>query len=101
MKDFSFCTDNEFWDFQCESKDTRMGFKHVCTVYRNGAKVDTVTWRYYYRTWEAFEFQKVLAGAAQKVCGYNSRNEVKRFPSEASRELYNAFNKAFKLDWPL
>ena len=101
MKNFRFDTDNELWDFQCGFKETRMGFKHVCTVYRNGAKVVTAVCRYYNRTWEAFEFQKVLAEAAQKVCGYNSRNKVKRFPSGAERALYNAFNNAFNLDWPL
>lgn len=101
MKKFIFDTDKEIWDFLCESQDTRNGVKHVCTVYKNGAKMETATCRYYNRTWEAFEFQSVLAKAAQKVCGYNRRNKVKRFPSEAARELYNALNKAFNLDRPL
>lgn len=101
MKDFRFDTNNDFWDFCCESQDTRNGFKHVCTVYRNGARIATATCRYYSRSWGAFEFQSLLSKAAQKVCGYNRRNKVKRFPSEASRELYNALNKAFNLARPL
>lgn len=101
MEDFRFDSDNGFWDFCCEVKDTRSGFKHICTVYKDGAQVASVACYYYNRTWEAFPFQKVLSEAAQKVCGYNSRNKVKRFPSEAARELYNAFDKEFNLDWPL
>lgn len=101
MKDFRLDSDNSFWDFCCEDKETRGGFKHVCTVYKDGAQVATVARHYINRTWEVFTFQSVLRKAALAVCGYNRRNKVKRFPSEASRELYNAFDKEFNLDRPL
>lgn len=45
---------------ECQTLDTRNGFKHVATFYDNYRKVATSTCYYINRTWERYEYESVL-----------------------------------------
>lgn len=47
----------------CRSENTSYGFRHLCTIFKNGRDVGHAKATYYNRTWEAYEFQSVLKDA--------------------------------------
>jgi len=44
----------------CESQKTRIGFRHVAVLLRNGEEIDRTKCTYQNRTWERFQFEGVL-----------------------------------------
>jgi len=55
------------FDFVCEEQGTRYGFRHLCTVFKDGREVDHGKRCYYNRTWERWTFESVLNDCARKV----------------------------------
>ena len=47
---------------ECESENTRYGFRHLATLYNNYSERGFYKACYYNRTWERFEFESVLEG---------------------------------------
>jgi hypothetical protein len=62
MKTFKL---NDEYTVVCEWKKTRMAFKHVATIIRNGCEVFDTKICYQNRTWESYEFQSVLHRAIE------------------------------------
>lgn len=48
---------------ECQAQNTRYGFRHLATLYRNGREIAAAKCCYYNRTWEAYEYQSVIQGA--------------------------------------
>lgn len=60
--------DNEFnFDFVCESRNTRHGFAHDCTVFLNGREYGRATCHYLNRTWEYYRYQTVTIKAVNDM----------------------------------
>lgn len=53
---------NEY-EFICEWKNTRNGFKHECRLFKNGTFETSATCNYINRTWESYEYQSVMLRA--------------------------------------
>lgn len=53
---------NEY-EFICEWKNTRNGFKHECRLFVNGKFETSATCNYLNRTWESYEYQSVMLRA--------------------------------------
>jgi len=69
MKTFKL---NDELEIVCEWKKTRIAFKHVATLLRNGAEVCETKICYQNRTWESFDFQSV----AHKIVRQYFKGEV-------------------------
>ena len=48
------------WEFVCESKGNRSGFKHECNLFLNGRFKTSAKCQYYNRTWECYTYQSVM-----------------------------------------
>lgn len=57
---------NEY-EFVCEFKNTRNGFKHICNLFVNNRHVETAECIYYNRTWESYTYQTVMYRAIEKL----------------------------------
>ena len=55
------------YDFVCNSEGTRYGFRHLCTVFKDGYEIAKTKCCYYNRTWERFQFESVLNSACKKI----------------------------------
>lgn len=53
---------NEY-EFICEWKNTRNGFKHECRLFVNGNFETVATFNYLNRTWESYQYQSVMLRA--------------------------------------
>lgn len=49
----------------CKSEDTRSGFRHLATLYRDYVVIGKAKCTYINRTWERFTFESVLAKIAE------------------------------------
>lgn len=54
---------NNKFTFEVNSRSTRRGFAHDCSLYLDGHKIAHDTANYINRTWEAYRFQAVMMGA--------------------------------------
>src|SRR3990167_1109797 len=72
---------NENLQAVCEWKKTRVAFKHVATLLRDGREIAETKICYLNRTWERYTYESVL----QKLLG------------KVERELSDGEQKAFKL----
>ncbi len=52
---------NKEYDIICESKPTRVAFKHVAHLLVNGHEIDEVKICYINRTWERYTFESVIS----------------------------------------
>jgi len=52
----------EYGDFKiiCESQNTKYGFRHIATLFKNNFEIGFEKCCYYNRTWESFEFESVI-----------------------------------------
>ena len=66
----------------CEWKKTRIAFKHVATLVRNGAQIDETKICYQNRTWESYEYESVI----EKLLDHNFKG--------AEKAKYEAIAKA-------
>ena len=57
---FELETSKGKFDVRCESVDTKNGFKHVAYVVENGIVTLETKINYLNRTWESFQFERVL-----------------------------------------
>lgn len=53
------------YTFVCESRNTRSGFAHDCTLYDGDFKIASATCYYLNRTWESYRFQSVMNKAVR------------------------------------
>ena len=49
----------------CDYKNTRNGFKHIVTMFKDNQEIENAKICYLNRTWESFEYESVI----QKVLG--------------------------------
>ena len=68
MKTFSL--DNEY-QVRCNWKETKTGFKHTATLYKNGFLRYNTEIHYLNRTWEVFEFESILKKVADNYFNDN------------------------------
>jgi hypothetical protein len=48
------------FEFICDSKSNKSGFKHTCTMFVNGVQFTQKSIQYYNRTWESYQYQSIL-----------------------------------------
>ena len=63
MKVYKFSYNYNDYEFDCEWKNTRNGFKHECRLFVNGNFETSATCHYLNRTWERYEYQSVMLRA--------------------------------------
>lgn len=51
----------------CNSESTRYGFRHLATMFKDGAEIQDGKCTYQNRTWERYEFQSVLNDVVRKA----------------------------------
>jgi len=51
---------NDNVEILCEAQDTRSGFRHVATLFKNGNEYEKTKVCYINRTWEKFTFETVI-----------------------------------------
>lgn len=52
---------------ECDTQDTRSGFRHLCILRHNGAIVVNTKACYQNRTWESFDYQTVIQSAIDRA----------------------------------
>lgn len=63
----------------CEWKKTRVAFKHVATLLRNGREVVDVKICYLNRTWERYTYESVLYKLMEKSKSFLQPDEIVQF----------------------
>ena len=63
----------------CEWKKTRVAFKHVATLLRDGREVIDVKINYLNRTWERYTYESVLYKLMEKSKPFLSGDEIVKF----------------------
>jgi len=51
---------NDVYSVVCDTKNTRNGFKHEATLLKNSFEVFKTKINYLNRTWERFEYERIL-----------------------------------------
>lgn len=69
----------------CNSENTRYGFRHLATLFKDGSEYASGKCCYYNRTWESYDFQSVLYEVVRKA----------KFPKE-EEEILNTFIRDYK-----
>lgn len=62
MEKFVF---NKEYEAICIAERTQSGFRHVCTLLRNGQEIDSTKRTYLNRTWESYDFQSTLSSLVE------------------------------------
>ena len=91
---------NEY-EFVNSWRNTRTGFAHDTTLFKNGREISTATVIYYNRTWESYEYQTVMQRCINNIEenrynrfieNYKAENNIKRMTKEkrmtADKEFY-------------
>ena len=55
------------YTFVCNSRNTRSGFAHDCTLYEGDYEIATATCHYLNRTWECYQYQTVMHKAVRNA----------------------------------
>lgn len=55
------------YELVCESRNTRSGFAHDCTLFKDGRQTAKATCYYYNRTWESYRYQTVMQCVVSKA----------------------------------
>lgn len=63
MKTFKANINGNEYEFICQFKNTRNGFKHECNLFINDRFETSATCHYYNRTWESYNYQSVMLRA--------------------------------------
>ena len=101
---------NEY-QFVNDSRNTRTGFAHDTTLFKNGKKIGRATTIYYNRTWECYRYQTVMKKCISNIINekeedyisaYKANNGIKRLTAEkrgqAMQEFYEQKNIKELLD---
>lgn len=91
---------NEY-EFINDWRNTRTGFAHDTTLFKNGREIGTATCVYYNRTWECYEYQTVMQRCINDIIenlynefivDFKAENNIKRITKEkrmiADKEFY-------------
>ena len=80
-------------EVECDSKNTRNGFRHRATLVYDGRKCETATCSYLNRTWESFDFQSVLQKLIEKTKSLTDeeRTVAKKFAETGDKESDSMF----------
>lgn len=73
---------NDNYMFVCQSGDTKSGFKHEVTLFRNGCQIAESVCYYINRTWEQYHYQSAMQTAVRNKMEYISNRLLNRFKSE-------------------
>ena len=80
--------------FVCDSRATRDGFAHDCTLFINRYQETKTSCFYLNRTWEAYQYQSVMLSAARQVIDdrisdikeeYKRENNLNRIASNKAK----------------
>ena len=63
----------------CETKKTRMAFKHEATLLCNGRDIESTKICYCNRTWESYEYESILEKLFDQVKGQLTKYELGKF----------------------
>lgn len=90
------------YEFVNQWQNSRNGFNHISTLFKNGYELATHKVHYINRTWERYQFQTAMKGAVEDTldeyykrceCMYKELNDISRI-TKAHRdkidENYNA-----------
>lgn len=72
----------------CVSENTKSGFRHLATLFKDGVEIAKAKACYQNRTWEAFEFQSVLSHVVDRA-----------LLSDKDDKLCREFIKGDQTDW--
>lgn len=56
-----------YYSFVCNSRNTRNGFAHDCTLFHGEKAIAKATANYLNRTWESYRYQSVMLSAVSKA----------------------------------
>lgn len=92
------------YELVCDSRNTRNGFAHDCTLFIDGREAGKGTCHYYNRTWECYRFQTVMKHTLSAVIAnlkkdylfaYKTMNGYKRMTAKRQREFENEFDTVY------
>ena len=90
---------NEY-EFINDSRNTRSGFAHDTTLFKNGRSFGRATAIYYNRTWECYRYQTVMKKCIGAIINekeedyisvYKANNGIKRLTAEKRAEADRNF----------
>ena len=84
----TYDVDGVKYTFYCNASDSRTGFKHECSLFRNDNELAEAKINYYNRTWEAFTFQSVMLSAVEKAKNNASKYGIDDIKAELDK-LYD------------
>lgn len=70
------------YTFVCNSRNTRSGFAHDCTLYEGDYEIATATCHYINRTWECYRYQTVMLKAINTLEGWQIDRLTTKFKNE-------------------
>jgi hypothetical protein len=85
---------NESIDILCRWIKTSYGFKHEAEYRIGGFTRGTTKACYYNRTWESYEYQRVIKDALRKFSGF-SEDQQKRIDAAFQHNATEELNKTF------
>lgn len=94
MKLINIKVNGSDYDFICESKDTRTGFKHVITLNIDYCYETTATVYYYNRTWERYGYQTACIQAIGNMIERLIEREKTTFKTLHGYKLLTAARRA-------
>jgi hypothetical protein len=90
---------NEY-EFVNSSRNTRTGFAHDTTLFKNDREIGRATAIYYNRTWECYTYQTVMQRAINNIienlydefiADFKAENNIKRLTAEKRATAENEF----------
>ena len=75
------------YTFVCESRNTRSGFAHDCTLYEDCSEIAKVSCHYLNRTWESYRYQTVMYKAVREAIDDLEKRYLAGFKAQ------NGYNK--------
>lgn len=84
--------------FVCQSRGTRNGFAHDCSLMRDGREISKATCNYLNRTWESYRFRTVMKNAIYKLIDerikeietkFREDNGIKRMTEKRRKEFHD------------
>ncbi len=83
---------NDTYAVECVHKKTRMAFKHVAVITENGRRVYETKICYLNRTWESYEFERVLKKAIRAYFKEEAEEYFKTVDSIGNHEAAHHFD---------
>ncbi len=84
------------FEFVCESRGTRSGFAHDCTLFINDIREQKVHCYYINRTWECWRYQSVCVEAVNAEIQYYTQRMLDKWKGENG---YSRMTKTRKTDF--